>query len=87
MSKGERLELSLSVASPDAPMSPSINTSANEFYTDAEMREYERSNIQRVLKRTKWRVSGDGGAAELLGLKASTLAYRMKNFGIEKGEN
>src|SRR5262249_60949924 len=31
---------------------------------------------------TSWRVSGVGGAAEFLGLKPTTLEYRMKKLGI-----
>jgi transcriptional regulator with GAF, ATPase, and Fis domain len=37
-----------------------------------------------ALNQTGWRISGDGGAAELPGLKPSTLAYRMQAFGLEK---
>ncbi|MBT6278222.1 MAG: hypothetical protein HOI95_29315 [Chromatiales bacterium] len=37
-----------------------------------------------ALRHCHGRVSGPDGAAKLLGLKASTLAYRMKNFGIER---
>jgi transcriptional regulator with GAF, ATPase, and Fis domain len=31
-----------------------------------------------------WRVSGKGGAAELLGLRPSTLDFRMKKRGINR---
>jgi PAS domain S-box-containing protein len=84
MSRGERLELSL--AGYAMPVNDSLpKVQANEgFVTDAEMREQEKANILTVLRLTNWRVSGEGGAAELLGLKPSTLAYRMKNFGIDK---
>ncbi len=37
-----------------------------------------------VLEATGWRISGPGGAAHSLGIKLSTLAYRMKIFGINK---
>ena len=56
-----------------------------DYLTEADLREQEKANMLRVLQMTNWRVSGEGGAAELLGLKPSTLAYRMKNFGVEKG--
>jgi formate hydrogenlyase transcriptional activator len=32
----------------------------------------------------QWRVSGPNGAAELLGVKPTTLADRMKKFGLRK---
>lgn len=38
----------------------------------------------RVLEACDWRISAPQGAAGRLGLKPSTLAYRMKVFGIRK---
>jgi len=46
--------------------------------------ENERKHILWALERTGWKVRGQGGAAELLGLPASTLAFRMKKAGIER---
>jgi transcriptional regulator with GAF, ATPase, and Fis domain len=45
----------------------------------------ERDHIRRVLEVTDWRVSGPKGAAKILGLNPSTLRFRMKKLGIEKG--
>lgn len=44
----------------------------------------ERDHITRVLESTKWRISGPDGAAGILGLKASTLRFRMAKLGIER---
>jgi transcriptional regulator with GAF, ATPase, and Fis domain len=44
----------------------------------------KKANLLLALRQSSWRISGDGGAAELLGLKPSTLAYRMQGFGMEK---
>ncbi len=44
--------------------------------------EIERQHILAMLERTRWKVSGPGGAAELLGLKPTTLEARMKKLGI-----
>ncbi len=52
--------------------------------TDDEMRQRERENIVAALKGAKWKLSGTGGAAELLGIKPTTLASRMKKMGIER---
>ena len=54
----------------------------DELRTDAEMRELEKVNLLVALRMSRGRISGDGGAADLLGLKASTLTYRMRVFGI-----
>lgn len=45
----------------------------------------ERDHILRALQVTNWKVSGKGGAAELLGLKPTTLQARMKKLGILRG--
>ena len=47
-------------------------------------RELERRNLLNALKRANWKISGRGGAAELLEIKPSTLESRMKAFAIEK---
>jgi len=44
----------------------------------------ERGHIQKALEAIGWRVSGTGGAAERLGLKPSTLEYRIKKLGITR---
>jgi transcriptional regulator with GAF, ATPase, and Fis domain len=44
--------------------------------------EVERRYIVRVLEATEGQISGAGGAAEILGLHANTLRYRMKKLGI-----
>ncbi len=44
----------------------------------------EREHIRTVLERTSWRVRGTGGAAELLGLKPSTLEGRMAKLELHR---
>jgi formate hydrogenlyase transcriptional activator len=44
----------------------------------------ERGHIVKVLERNGWRVGGRGGAAEILGLKRSTLYSKMKKLGIHR---
>ncbi|MDS4032213.1 MAG: sigma-54-dependent Fis family transcriptional regulator [Candidatus Contendobacter sp.] len=44
----------------------------------------EREHILKTLEITGWRVSGEHGAARLLGLKPTTLEARMKKLGIER---
>ena len=44
----------------------------------------ERDHIVAVLDRVKWRVRGDGGAAELLRMKPSTLESRMAKLKIHR---
>jgi PAS domain S-box-containing protein len=44
--------------------------------------ENERKQIVSVLEQTRWTVAGSDGAAARLGLKRSTLQYKMRKLGI-----
>ena len=57
-----------------------------EKYHDSVMtlEELERDYIERVLNMTHWRVMGKGGAASILGMKPTTLFYRLKKLGINR---
>jgi formate hydrogenlyase transcriptional activator len=50
----------------------------------ASLEENERSHILESLKRTRWKIHGPDGAAEILKINASTLASRMKKLGIRR---
>ncbi len=48
------------------------------------MDDVEKQHITDVLKKAGWKVSGEGGAAKLLGLNPTTLEARMKKLGIKR---
>ncbi|MEJ2104388.1 MAG: sigma 54-interacting transcriptional regulator, partial [Ignavibacteriaceae bacterium] len=48
------------------------------------LEEIERQHIIKILDKTNWQVSGDKGAAKILGMKRTTLEARMKKLNIEK---
>ena len=50
----------------------------------ATLEELEREHITRTLELTGWQVSGEKGAAKLLGLRPTTLEARMKKLGIQR---
>jgi transcriptional regulator with GAF, ATPase, and Fis domain len=55
--------------------------------SDPKMRrldEMELDHLRNVLETTRWRVRGHGGAAEILGLKPTTLEARMKKMGLSR---
>ena len=87
VSTGDRLRLDLAVpktSSEDrSPAEPSA-TDPSGFVTVAEFKELERANITAALRHANQKVWGPEGAAELLGIKPSTLAYQMKMLGIVK---
>ena len=62
------------------PRGPATNSVMS--YAELKQREYE--NVRTALQQTNWKVAGTGGAAELLGVKPSTLATRIKALGIQR---
>jgi len=52
--------------------------------TQKTLEEVERDHIVRILEQTHWKVSGQNGAAEILGLNRSTLRARMRKLGIRQ---
>ncbi len=44
----------------------------------------ERDHIRKTLERTRWVVAGPNGAAARLGIKRSTLYFRMQKLGISR---
>ena len=51
------------------------------------MSDVEKGHIIEALKAAHGKVSGGGGAAELLGLKPTTLESRMKKLGIDRAQH
>lgn len=88
LSKGKSLRLDLSLPENTAATihSAEVGNSSAEpvVFTDKQMKALQRTNILSALKISDWKVSGDLGAARLLGVKPTTLADRMKTFGIKK---
>jgi formate hydrogenlyase transcriptional activator len=56
------------------PAAPTIGT----------LEEVERQHILRALRQTEWRIAGKKGAAQLLGMKRTTLQARMRKLGIRR---
>lgn len=42
----------------------------------------ERAHIERILAQTDWQIAGKYGAAEILGMKPTTLRSRMERLGV-----
>ena len=62
-----------------------MNDSAQpEFLTEPEIHRRDRDNLLLVLQKTGWRVCGPDGAAELLGVKPTTLISRIKKMGLKR---
>jgi transcriptional regulator with GAF, ATPase, and Fis domain len=73
-SSGLKLHLADELGQPSKNVSTSAKT----------MEAVERHHILEILEMTNWKVSGRGGASEILGLDRSTLRARMAKLNIEK---
>jgi transcriptional regulator with GAF, ATPase, and Fis domain len=62
----------------------SFQQSSTDMPATGSLENVERKHILEVLQKTGWRVTGKGGAAELLGLKRTTLQSRMNKLGIKR---
>jgi transcriptional regulator with GAF, ATPase, and Fis domain len=84
LSKGDRLSLDLALPGVPAasPASLSILDVQDAILTDREWRERERANLMNALKRAQGRIYGTGGAADLLGVKPTTLTSRLRALKI-----
>src|SRR5262249_45227028 len=80
---GARLTVELPAGQTAPPSNPAPRVpAAGRVLTDAEVRRLEAENIRAALRQAGGKVAGGGGAAELLGLKPTTLASRIKSLGI-----
>ena len=60
------------------------NSTIQRVRTAKELEELERNNIIAALKAAEWKIAGEKGAAQLLGIKPTTLSSRMKVLNIER---
>ncbi|MCK6459666.1 MAG: sigma 54-interacting transcriptional regulator [Planctomycetes bacterium] len=75
ISRGPSLELGEWMPKPGAPDRPG---------QVATLEDVTRAHIVSVLERTGWQVSGEAGAAKILGVKPTTLEARIRRLGIRK---
>ncbi len=99
LARGGPLQFDLPVSGPAAPQNarPSLGprraaagpengepAAGPAYLTEAEMRRRERDNLQVALQASGGKIMGPGGAAELLGLKPTTLLSRLKKWGLAR---
>jgi len=79
-----RLDLSMPGLKIDIDEIAEAAMSGNEVLTERDMREFQKNNTVKALEQANWKVSGIGGAAELLGIRPTTLADRIRTMKIKK---
>ncbi|MFZ7112960.1 MAG: sigma 54-interacting transcriptional regulator [Desulfatiglandales bacterium] len=66
---------------------PSVQTYGREeieLPNSLTLEEVERNYITKTLEKCRWKVGGKGGAAQLLGVKPTTLHSKIKRLGISR---
>jgi transcriptional regulator with GAF, ATPase, and Fis domain len=84
LSTADRLHIDLEPSSSQGPPGRLPPLEQGVLQTDAEMRLIERANLILALDESGWKVSGPGGAADLLGIRPSTMASRMKAMKVKR---
>jgi PAS domain S-box-containing protein len=77
VSTGDKLQ----IEGLDTPL-PTAGQPGQKILTEQEFRAAEIENLVACLKQTSGRVAGPGGAAEILGLRQTTLYSRIRKYGI-----
>lgn len=95
LAKGPRLRLDLAFtyvgcsASSDQATSkaPENDNGFAKIIRSDDLSKLERDNILAALEFARWKISGAGGAAQILGMNPSTLASRMRSLGIRRSRS
>jgi transcriptional regulator with GAF, ATPase, and Fis domain len=75
-------EVTTSPPKPEAP--PGSPGGTTPILTDLELRQWEVQNTLAALTKCGWKIHGEGGAAELLGVKPTTLLSRIKKLNLKR---
>src|SRR5262249_41990090 len=85
LSMSNRLELGDSLGAPGAAaVAPAASATAGSTSSARTLEQIQRGHIPTGLDSVGWRVSGERGAASILGLKRTTLEARMSKLGISR---
>jgi PAS domain S-box-containing protein len=87
LSRGKVLRLDLAMSDILATTTTEVEDQparGDQLMTEHELRDLERKNTMLALNMAAWRVSGPNGAAELLGVKPTTLADRIRKLKLTK---
>ncbi len=68
----------------ESPLASLRNAVEVESLGPTTMEDAEREHIRKILEQTRWVVAGPNGAAARLGIKRSTLYFRMQKLGISR---
>ena len=82
VAEGGSLQVELGSSQRHSGIPAPVQSAPSEIMTDSQLRALEAANVSSALQKTGGKIYGPTGAAQLLGLKPTTLASRMKRLGI-----
>jgi len=91
LARGGALDFDLPISNQAvSPALPSFGAVGNQaqpkFLTEVEVERFEFDNLVLALEAANWKISGRDSAAELLGVKPTTLLSRMTKWGLKRPE-
>jgi transcriptional regulator with GAF, ATPase, and Fis domain len=94
LARGGVLEFDLPITAQAVPVSRAIsrsgassgNVAQQKYLSKPELQRIERDNLLLALEAANWKIKGPDGAAELFGIKPSTLLAKMKKWDLKKPE-
>ncbi|MCY4603960.1 MAG: sigma-54 dependent transcriptional regulator [Gemmatimonadetes bacterium] len=84
VSEGERMEMADVGSAADVGSVLPSSAEEDEDEPPLTADEAEKQRLMAALKQTNWVVSGERGAARLLGMNHQKLVYRMERYGIQR---
>ena len=66
------------------PVNAKLRENNSHPLTESELLQRNRDNLLNALEQTGWKIKGANGAAEMLGIKPTTLISRIKKLGLER---
>jgi formate hydrogenlyase transcriptional activator len=67
-------------------LQPAVERASGSIPAAVTLADAEREHILGILRETGWVVGGPQGAASRLGMRRSTLQWKMKKLGISRAE-
>jgi transcriptional regulator with GAF, ATPase, and Fis domain len=87
LAQGRPLNFDLPVTEMNSSHSATSTNLAADYLTETQLQQRECENLIMILKKTKGRIKGKDGAAELLGVHPATFFSRMKKMGIQRPDH
>jgi len=83
LAQGNKIKLQVSPVVGEI-IAESTTTTPARVLSSAELMELEKQNLKMAMEACQWKVSGHGSASELLGIKPTTLASKLRTMMITK---